>query len=108
MKNQELTKNLFAFFIVNDFEEKRLGLKSELTLGYFDDSKFKGDLKWHPIVHKYMFAIQLDDIKVNGKSLNLGCGTSHNCTATIDSGTSHLAMPKWAIQQVQGRIPLRD
>jgi hypothetical protein len=44
-----------------------------------------------------MYDIILDDVKVNGKSLSLGCGKQRICTATLDSGTSHLAMPKWAI-----------
>ena len=53
-----------------------------------------------------MYALKLNDIKVNGVSLNLGC-EQRDCFVTVDSGTSHLAMPKWAIDKVQGKIPLR-
>ena len=38
--------------------------------------------------------------------MDLGCET-RECFVTVDSGTSHLAMPRWAIQKVQGRMPLR-
>ena len=39
-----------------------------------------------------MFAIQLDDIKVNGKSTG-ACKVVKECLFVIDSGTSHMAMP---------------
>jgi hypothetical protein len=42
-----------------------------------------------------MYAMKLDGIKVNGKNLDLGCD-KRECLVTIDSGTSHLAMPTWA------------
>ena len=94
--------------MVNDFEEKH-GLKSELTLGFHDPKKHTGQLDWHPILFKYMYGIKLDDVKVNGQSLNLGCGREkRNCLATVDSGTSHLAMPGWAYKQLVGKIPLRS
>ena len=58
--------------MVNELEEK-YGLKSELTLGFYDKKKFSGQMDWHPVQFKYMYGIKLDDIKVNGKPLNLGC-----------------------------------
>ena len=48
-----------------------MGLHSDLTLGYYDKSKFKGSIDWHPILFKYMFGVKLDDIKIGGKPLNL-------------------------------------
>jgi hypothetical protein len=52
-------------------DEEMDGLDSELTFGYYDKSKYTGDMVWHPIMHKLMFGIQLDDIKVNGVPLNI-------------------------------------
>lgn len=81
------------------------GLDSELTFGYYDKSKYTGDMVWHPILHKLMFGIALDDIKVNGKSLNICSGVS--CMITVDSGTSEMTMPSWAIKKVIGKMPLK-
>jgi hypothetical protein len=97
MEQQILPSNLFAFFMTRSFEEK-FGMMSEMTMGYIDNYKFTGELKWHPVEFKYMYAMNLDDIKVNGKSLfKDGCKKDgKKCLITIDSGTSHLAMPSWA------------
>lgn len=44
---------------------------------------------------------------MNGQNLDLGCDKKQ-CLVTIDSGTSHLAMPTWAYEKSKGVIPLRD
>ena len=44
-----------------------VGSTPEMTMGYYDKSKFKGDIHWNPIDFKYMYGIKLDDIKVNVK-----------------------------------------
>lgn len=84
------------------------GLDSELTFGYYDKSKYTGDMVWHPILHKLMFGIQLDDIKVNGKPMNI-CNNMENtpCLITVDSGTSEMTMPSWAVKKVIGKMPLK-
>jgi len=86
------------------------GLDSELTFGYYDKSKYTGDMVWHPILHKLMFGIQLDDIKVNGVAMNI-CGpqghAQQKCLITVDSGTSEMTMPSWAIKKVIGKMPLK-
>jgi len=107
MQQHQLTKNMFAFYMVNDMEEKH-GIKSEMTLGFFDRKKFTGEMEWHPVLMKYMYAMKLDGIKVNGKHLDLGCQKEKKCLVTVDSGTSHLAVPTWAYKQLQGKIPLRS
>lgn len=69
-------------------------MKSDLTLGYYDSQKYKGDIHWSDVKFKYMFGVQLDDVKVNGKSTGL-C-VSRDCLITFDSGTSLMSMPKFA------------
>jgi hypothetical protein len=64
-------------------------------MGYYDTSKFKGDLHWNPVEYKYMYGIRLDDIKVAGKSLGV-CEGRENCLVTIDSGSSMNAFPHYA------------
>jgi len=46
-------------------------------------------MKWFPVKFKDMFAIQLDDIKVNGKNTN-ACKVVKECLLVIDSGTSEI------------------
>jgi hypothetical protein len=94
MKQHLLKNNLFSFYLTLDNSEN----ESDLTFGYYDKTKFRGSLKWHPIKFKYMFGIALDDILINGESLGL-CGPNgvkKNCIITIDSGTSYMSMPGWA------------
>ena len=57
-----MKSNMFAFYLTKGGDD------SDLTLGYYDKTKFKGDLHWNDIKFKYMFGVQLDDVKVNGKS----------------------------------------
>ena len=64
-----MLNNLFAFYLT----PSRLSVDSDLTFGYYDKTKFKGELKWHPVVFKFMYGMKLDDIKMNGKSLGI-CG----------------------------------
>ena len=106
MQTKSLTKNLFAFYMVDELEEK-YGLKSSLTFGFYDTKKFKGEIQWHPILFKYMFGLKLDGIKVNGKPVDLGCGEKQ-CLVTVDSGTSHLGVPGWAYERLKGKLPLRS
>ena len=54
-----------------------------------------------------MFGIQLDDVKVNGVSLGFcgkeGSGAQRtNCLITVDSGSSMMAMPSFAYEQLEG------
>ena len=100
MINQKLLKtNVFAFYFTSKQAESS-GLNSDLTLGYYDKSKFKGDVQWHPVQYKYMFGVKLDDVKVGGKALNMCEGKSGGCMITFDSGTSLMSFPTWATQKM--------
>lgn len=68
MINQKLLQsNMFAFYLTSMQDENQSHIKSDLTFGYFDKTKFKGDIHWNPVEFKYMFGVRLEDIKVNGK-----------------------------------------
>jgi len=104
MMDQHLLKNnMFAFYLTMDSSQ----VDSDLTFGYYDKTKFKGNMVWHPILFKLMFGIALDDILVDGKSLGL-CGpngTKKDCLITIDSGTSYMSMPQWAYTEYSKSYP---
>lgn len=78
-----------------------------MTFGYYDKTRFTGNLTWHPVLFKYMFGIKLDDIKMNGKSLGF-CGANgkkKDCLLTVDSGTTMMSMPSWAFKSLPSNIP---
>ena len=52
------------------------GIRSDLTFGYFDKTKYKGDISWNPITFKMMFAVPFENILINGKPTNL-CDGKH-------------------------------
>jgi len=94
MMNQKLLKsNIFAFYFTTKANEAR-GIKSDMTLGYFDRAKFKGDIHWNQIQYKYMFGVELNDVKINGQSL--GVCENRSCLITFDSGTSYMSVPSFA------------
>ncbi len=93
IKQNLLQNNVFAFYLTNKANEA-LGLKSDLTLGYYDRAKFEGQVHWNDIKFKYMFGVEMTDILVNGKSTGLCEG--RECLITFDSGTSLMSMPSFA------------
>lgn len=80
---------MFAFFMAMNENEQ-----SELVFGGYDNTKFTGELKWHPVVNKLFWSLKLDDIKYNGVALGL-C-KKVKCLVTPDSGTSLMTAPTWA------------
>ena len=69
MKQHVFERNIFAFFLPNIAHNPTQ--KPEITMGYYDESKFTGEIQWHPVIDKKYFGLQLDDIKVDGKPLNI-------------------------------------
>ena len=84
---------MFAFYLTSK-QNEALGIKSDLTLGYYDRAKFVGNIHWNDVKFKYMFGVKLDDVLVNGKSTKL-C-QEKECLITFDSGTSLMSMPSFA------------
>lgn len=99
MQQKLLVSNMFAFFMLETAEEEKHNWKPEMTLGFYDKTKFTGDLTWHDVKLKYMYGIKLDDIKVNGKNLNVcqKLKDPANCLITVDSGSSANGVPSAAI-----------
>ena len=89
-----LQDNMFSFYLTSK-QAENIGMESDLTFGYYDKSKFKGDISWHPIKYQYMFGVQLDDIKFNGQSSGV-CKNGKECLITFDSGTSLMSVPTFA------------
>lgn len=75
-------------------------IPSDLTLGYYDKTKFTGPIKWVDVVHKLQFGIKIDDIKIGGKSTGICKGRKEGCLGFIDSGTEYHGVPKYAAQAI--------
>jgi hypothetical protein len=100
MKQKLLESNMFAFYLSSK-QDENAGLKSDLTLGYYDKAKFTGDIHWSPIKFQYMFGVPLDDIKVGGKPMNICSGAQQECLITFDSGTSLASVPTFAAKKLK-------
>lgn len=92
-----LVSNIFAFYLTDKTQYKQ-GILSDLTLGYYDKTKYTGDLNWNDVLYKYMYGVKLDDVKVNGKSTGVCQGIK--CLITFDSGTSLMSFPRFAEEQI--------
>lgn len=66
MMNEGLVEqNMFAFYMsMNPLIDD-----SELTFGSYDTERFEGDLKWHPVIDKLFWSLQLDDVRIGDKSV---------------------------------------
>lgn len=106
MMNQKLIpNNMFAFYLTSK-QAEGMGMPSDLTFGFYDRSKFKGDIDWHPVDYQYMFGVKLDDILFNGKSSGVCADRSNGCLITFDSGTSLMSVPSFATKKlVKAKIP---
>ena len=100
MKEGLLKNNIFSFYMFTNAKDN-----SELWFGEYDNSKFTGDIQWHPVVDKLFWSMKLDDIKVNGVSFGL-CDKK-KCLITPDSGTSLMTAPSWALEALESVLPTR-
>eukprot|EP00299_Pterocystis_sp_00344_P014525 c7202_g1_i1.p1 GENE.c7202_g1_i1~~c7202_g1_i1.p1 ORF type:complete len:400 (+),score=82.33 c7202_g1_i1:35-1201(+) len=77
-----LEQDVFSFDL-----GKEDGKPGELTFGGIDTSKFTGELAYVPLSNETYWALSLDGITVNGKSV------TQSQRVIVDSGTSLLAGP---------------
>ena len=97
--NQGLLLNsVFSYYYTFNREEASIGQKSYLTLGYYDKTLFKGNIRWFPITLKVMYGVQMDDMLFNGKSLGL-C-KNKTCTVAFDSGSTYMSVPGYAANMI--------
>ena len=94
MKQPNMPSAIFAFY----YTYKRNGVKPEMTMGYYDKTKFKGQMNWYPTVEHRYYSIKLDDVKIKGQALNL-CkhlpDKETKCLITIDTGAVEELFPGW-------------
>ena len=104
MMEQNLLKHKMFSFYLTAADQKH---DSELTFGYYDKTKFEGEIAWHDAVYRMMFGVVLDDVLIDGKSMGW-CGPDgkkEKCLITVDSGTSYMSLPSFAYKDIENTIP---
>lgn len=92
--NQKLlNKNWFSMYLTDSNEKEQ----SEFILGEPSHQYYIGNINWIKVSKKQFWEVKLDDIQINGKSINL---CSNGCNAAIDTGTSLITGPSNDIQML--------
>lgn len=85
----------FAFYL-GDAD----GANGELVIGGYDEAHFNGTLQWIPLSSETYWKIDIDDVKLGGKSYI----PSGKHSAIIDSGTSLLTGPKSDVDKIAHKL----
>ena len=94
-----LERNIFTFYY--SFNEEN---KGQMTLGYLDHNKYKGEIQYHEVIEPKYWSIKMTDILVDGVSLDL-CSENRPCMAAIDTGTSMIFGPSSQLPKLLEKIP---
>lgn len=79
MQRGLLDKNIFTSYYYSD------GIHSDLVFGRIDSKYYTGDIKYHDVQKQYHWNIRIDDIKIDGKPMNI---CPNGCQGLVDSGTN--------------------
>ena len=86
MDQKKLDKNIFSFY----FDKTDGEDYSQLTLGGIDESVLDEPVQYFPVIDKYYWMIEAENILINGKDFNLCPG---GCKVVADTGTSFITGP---------------
>ncbi|XP_014648361.1 PREDICTED: pepsin II-1-like isoform X1 [Ceratotherium simum simum] len=90
-----ISEDLFSVYLSSDDESG-----SVVILGGIDSSYYTGSLHWVPVSVEGYWQITVDSISMNGETI----ACSGGCQAVVDTGTSLLAGPTSAIDNIQSDI----
>lgn len=76
----------------------------EITVAGYNKKRFRGPLNWSPLVDasKGFWQVMIKGIRVGNESLDV-CGEV-GCPAIVDTGSSHLGLPKQWVEPVNERL----
>ncbi len=94
-----LPKNIFSMYLSRDRDVK----KSKLFLGGYDSSLIDGPIKYHPVVKKSWWTLKLDRVLIANQDSGL-CGEVRPCQIIMDTGSSLMATPPWALNTLLSQI----
>jgi len=90
-------KKMFAFWLARNTTGMMGG---QLTLGGYDKTLFRGDLKYVPLTEKNYWQIHMDAVNFMYRNL---CG-ERGCKAIVDSGTSMITGPSNLVNMINGQL----
>uniref|UniRef100_F6TBJ5 Pepsin A n=1 Tax=Equus caballus TaxID=9796 RepID=F6TBJ5_HORSE len=90
-----VSQDLFSVYLSSDDESGSMVIFSGI-----DSSYYSGSLCWVPVSEEAYWQITVDSITMNGESI----ACSGGCQAIVDTGTSLLAGPPSAIDNIQSYI----
>lgn len=99
--NQKLLQNNIMTFYYSLNEDT----DGQISLGFIDDTKYKGKIYYYDVIDKYYWTIGLTDIKYNGVSLGL---CNQGCKAVVDTGTTLNTGPSQDIMTLLNKIPVEN
>jgi hypothetical protein len=101
IKQNLLKKNIMSFYYSNTDH-----VDGQITLGFIDENKYTGPLRYYKVTDKFYWTIKLDDILLDRKSLNL-CQYG-GCNGIVDTGTSLITGPTQDLNVLLNAIPVED
>jgi len=88
--------------------QKEQGAEGFLTWGPGKTVLEEKDTAVANVIGKHHWAAKLEDVSfvgADGKNFEIPCSNGNNCTAIVDSGTSLIAAPGIALEQLSAQIP---
>merc|ERR1712060_840320 len=89
--------------------QKEAGAEGFLTWGRTDTSLTKSDYAIADVVGKHHWVTRMENVTFVGDGVNEGveipCSNGQGCAAIVDSGTSLIAAPGIALEQLSAQIP---
>jgi len=101
MQKEILKKNMFAFYL----SEQNESIKSQIIFGEPDPKYYTGKINWHKVTEDSYWQLGMEDVYINGESLNLCNGP---CKLVIDTGTSIVTGPTDDLRKVLSKVKLND
>ena len=101
IQSKQLKHNLFTFYY--SINEQSNG---EMTLGYIDDTKYKGTINYYKVIEKRFWMIELTDITVNGNNLHI-CDNKP-CKAIVDTGSTMISGPSAQVAKLLESIKVNN
>jgi cathepsin D len=102
IKNKLLKKNWFSFYLTDQNEKG----KSQIVLGEPDKKFYTGDINWHPVSEQSYWQVEMDDIYVDNKGINI-C-PNNSCKLVIDTGTSIITGPSDSLEVLLDMLQVGD
>lgn len=100
IRDQVLKSNMFSvFFGAADAEE------SEISFGEYKKERMASELFWVPVSTPGYWQVEMEDITIHNKRLNLCHG---NCQVAVDTGTSLMAGPSEVINAIIEKLVVKS